>query len=40
MEQAASSYKRLRQQHGENILMTNYVVQMVYIQSCDCALVL
>lgn len=27
IEQAASSYKRLRQQHGENILMTNYILR-------------
>lgn len=27
IEQTASSYKRLRQQHGENILMTNYILR-------------
>ena len=27
IEQTASLYKRLRQQHGENILMTNYILR-------------
>lgn len=27
MEQTAFLYKRLRQQHGENILMTNYILR-------------